>query len=495
MRQVFFAIAVICCVLITSCKDNNTNPPENPIISASPETINFSAEGGTSTVKITMNGDFWVVYSDKDWCTVSKGYSSNAKDQLTVTVAFNPVKTARTAELKFIMDEKDTVFVAVQQEELKDLYPDYSSRIAPDPTGMTTDASELAAQMFAGWNLGNTLEAPGGEISWGNPAVTQNFIDSVKEAGINAIRLPCAWNSHIENAATCKLSISWLSRVKEVVDYCYSKDMYVILNIHWDGGWLENNPTYAKQFAVNSKQKAFWEQIAVNFRDYDEHLLFAGTNEVHSSTDPTTENHIVQQSFNQTFVNAVRSTGGRNYYRNLVIQAYNTNIDLAVSKLVISNDNVDNRLMVEVHYYDPWEFCGLEADATWATVKNLWGVDYAQYGPIAEWGQESWVLTQFQKMKTNFVDEGYPVILGEYGVTRRSALTGSTLQHHLDSRAYYYRYVTQQAKNFGLVPFVWDNGSTGNLGCGIFNRNNGTVFDRQTLDSLIVGATAGTYPC
>jgi endoglucanase len=495
MRLVIFTITAIFSVLIPSCKDNkNTNPPEDPSITASPETVNFTAEGGTSTVKITMNGDFWAVYSDKDWCTVSKGYSSSAKDQLTVTVAFNPVKTARIAELRFIMDEKDTAFVAVLQEELKDLYPDYSDRIAPDPAGMTTNAPELAAEMFAGWNLGNTLEAPGGETGWGNPAVTQRFIDSIKAAGINAIRLPCSWNGHLQDISTCKISTSWLARVKEVVDYCYNNNMYVILNIHWDGGWLENNPTYAKQFAVNSKQKAFWEQIAVNFRDYDEHLLFAGTNEVHSSTNPTTENHTVQQSFNQTFVNAVRSTGGRNSYRNLVIQAYNTNIDQAVTKLVISNDSAANRLMVEVHYYDPWEFCGLEADADWAKVKNLWGVDYAQYGPIANWGQESWVLEQFQKMKTAFVDEGYPVILGEYGATRRSSLTGSTLEHHLASRAYYYRYVTQHAKNYGLVPFVWDNGFTGNLGSGIFYRSTGSTFDIQALDSLIAGATAGTYP-
>jgi endoglucanase len=495
MRQHIFTITVLFSLLISSCKDDKKiTPPEDPIISVSPETVNFKADGGTSTIKVTMNGDFWAVYSDKDWCTVSKGYSSSAKDQLTVTAAFNPVKTARVAELRFVMDEQNTAFVEVLQEELKDLYPVYSNWIAHNQTGMTSTAPVLAAKMFAGWNLGNSLESPGGETSWGNPVVTQRLIDSVKDAGINAIRLPCAWNSHLENASTCKISTSWLARVKEVVDYCVGKDMYVILNIHYDGGWLESNPTYAKQFAVNSKQKAIWEQIAVNFRDYDEHLLFAGTNEVHTSTNPTTENFTVQMSFNQTFVDAVRSTGGRNSYRNLVIQAYNTNIDQAVSKLVVSNDTAVNRLMVEVHYYDPWEFCGLEADADWATVKNLWGDFYKQYGPVANWGQESWVISQFQKMKTNFVDNGYPVILGEYGAMRRSSLTGTTLEHHLASRGYYYRYVTQKAKTYGLVPFVWDNGGTGNLACGLFNRATGTVFDNQALDSLIVGATVGVYP-
>jgi endoglucanase len=97
-------------------------------------------------------------------------------------------------------------------------------------------------------------------------------------------------------------------------------------------------------------------------------------------------------------------------------------------------------------------------------------------------------------MKTNFVDKGYPVILGEFGAIRRSSLTGSALQHHLDARAYYYQYVTQQAKSYGLVPFVWDNGATGDKGMGIFNRSDGSVFDLQTLNSYIAGASAGVYP-
>jgi endoglucanase len=146
--------------------------------------------------------------------------------------------------------------------------------------------------------------------------------------------------------------------------------MYVIINAHWDGGWLENNPTFAKQDEVNAKQKAIWEQIGDYFRDYDEHLLFAGTNEVHSDTNPTAENLEVQRSFNQTFVDAIRSTGGKNSFRNIIIQSYSTNIDYAVNNLVVSTDSTDNRVMVEVHYYDPWDFCGLEADASWATMKN-----------------------------------------------------------------------------------------------------------------------------
>jgi endoglucanase len=348
--------------------------------------------------------------------------------------------------------------------------------------------------MFAGWNLGNSLEVPADETAWGNPKTTQRLIDSVKARGINTIRIPCAWNSYIEDASTCKLKSSWLDRVKEVVDYCFNNGMFVIINIHWDGGWLENNPTYDKQIAVNAKQKALWEQIAVKFRDYEEHLLFAGTNEVHTDDNATSENYIVQMSYNKTFVEAVRSTGGKNAYRNLIIQAYNTNIDMAVSNLIVPDDSADDRLLVEVHYYDPWDFCGLEADASWGTVKYLWGTLFTQYGTISTWGQEDYVSSQFRKMKINFVDKGYPVLLGEFGATRRLTLTGSTLEHHLASRAYYFQYVAQQAKNNGLVPIIWDNGYAGNLGSAIFDRNDGSVLDSQALNAFVEGASSGTYP-
>jgi len=489
MKKYLYVFTALLLLLSTSCDKENEVP--ETVFSANPDTLIFAGTGGDLDLAINMNGTKWIVTSNKSWCTVSVNSSQTAYAQITVTADANPTGSVRAAKLRFILDSQDTLYVGVGQKEF---YPDYSDRKTPDPTGMGSTAETIAAQMFAGWNLGNSLEAPGSETAWNNPKVTQRLIDSVKVSGINTIRIPCAWDSHIENINTCKISASWLDRVKEVVDYCYNNGMYVILNIHWDGGWLQDNPTYEKQVPVNAKQKAFWEQIAVKFRDYDEHLLFAGTNEVHSSGQPTTQNFTVQMSYNQTFVNAVRSTGGKNAYRNLVIQAYNTNIDLAVNNLIVPNDSVHDKLMVEVHYYDPWDFCGLEADASWGTVKNLWGADYAEYGTISSWGQEDYMLSQFQKMKTKFVDKGYPVILGEYGAVRRSALTGSALEHHLASRAYYVQYAAQHAKISGLVPVIWDNGFTGNLGFGLFNRSDGSVFDRQSLNAYIEGAASGSYP-
>lgn len=488
-----FLFLVILAMSSVSCKQ--VEPMVTPPIeikatfTVTPDSVSFPVSGGIEALKVTMNGAKWEVVSNEVWCSVSSNSSSKASTQITVTAASNTTTSTRRAKLTFVMDNKTAVHVNISQATEVDLYPSYKDSIPADATGMSSTATELAKKIKVGLNIGNTLEATGGETGWGNPLITNDLIKAIKLNGFNAIRLPVAWNQYADQT-TSKTSALWLNRVKQVVQYCVDNNMYVIINIHWDGGWLENNPTYAKQVSVNAKQKALWEQIAVYFRGYDEHLLFAGTNEVHVDYNaPSTENITVQQSYNQTFVDAVRSTGGKNAYRNLIIQSYNTNIGHAVSYLKVPTDKISNRLMVEVHYYDPWEFAGDEKSSIY-----LWGASNSSLGSISSWGQESYVQEQFGKMKTNFVDKGYPVILGEYGAIRRSALTGTALTNHLAARAYYFQYVTEQAKKNGLVPFYWDNGYTSNFGFALFNRTNATVFDQKAIDALISGANAGVYP-
>ena len=460
------------------------------VFTISQKEFNVPGQGGEITVTIQASQDFTTAIQAA-WIT-QKSISADKKTQI-FTVAENDLDSLREGTITFTSGSMTEIVTVSQTTK------DFS--IPADKTGMDSDAKVLAKKMHLGWNLGNTLEAIGGETAWGNPKASKALIDLVKASGFNAVRIPCAWDQYLENQTTYKIKDLWLARVKEVVDYCIENDMYVILNIHWDGGWLENNPTPDKQAEVNKKQKAIWEQIALYFRNYDEQLLFAGTNEVHTTSgNPTQANFDVQMSYNQTFVDAVRSTGGKNAYRNLIIQAYNTNIDQAVAYLKISTDYVPDRLMVEVHHYDPWNFCGLEKDETWGKYAALWGQPYEQYavgvlaGRAATWGKEDYLKTQFNKMKTSFVDKGYPVILGEYGVIRRTTYSGDALMHHLDSRAYYLRYVTEQAKNYGLIPFYWDNGSTGDLAFGIIDRKTNRIADEKALNALIEGSVAGTYP-
>lgn len=373
-------------------------------------------------------------------------------------------------------------------DEPDEIKPDNTSFPA-DKTGMASDAPALAAKLKLGWNLGNSLEVPGGETGWGNPATTKKLIDAVKAAGFTTVRIPCAWSSYVEGISTSNIRQSWLARVKEVVDYCVDNNMYAIINIHWDGGWLEENPQYVTQTTVLKKEKAIWEQIATYFRDYDEHLLFAGTNEVHNTdySNPTAENLAVQASFNQTFVDAVRSTGGRNAWRNLIVQSFNTSIEHAIAHLKMPTDPTTGRLMAEVHYYDPYEYALMEKNESWATVKYFWGKEggFDQYGEVSNWGQEDYVREQFGKMKSNFVDKGIPVIIGEYGATYR-VVSDAELQKQVEaSRNYYFGYVTKTALANDIVPIYWDNGSTGANGCGLFDRATGKQVHADAIQAIV----------
>lgn len=367
---------------------------------------------------------------------------------------------------------------------------DESDYIAPDRTGMRDLTSlELSRFISTGWNLGNSLESinvyngtyTGDETSWGNPIVTRTLIDAVKAAGFNAVRIPCAWSHSIENESTYQIRTAWKERVEEVVNYVLDNGMYAIINVHWDGGWMDQ-PNFSNQAAINEKLAALWKQIAVWFRDYNDYLLFAGTNEVHVEGDygtPSAENIEVQNSFNQTFVNTARATGGRNAYRHLIVQAYNTNIEYATNYLNMPADTTTNRLMTEVHFYDPYDFA-LQEDYGY---KTQWGSPFAG-GDVSSWGQEDWVNYAFGLMKTNFIDKGIGVIIGEYGAILRSALT-SGLQEHIEARNYYLEYVSKAARNNQLVPFYWDNGNTGNNGFGLFNRYTGAIVYQDAVNAII----------
>jgi len=402
-------------------------------------------------------------------CLMLLGNLSCSKDELT--------------EEKIVAASNSEVHVSTSK------LPSYNTNPLPaDPSGMGSDARTIASKIRIGWNIGNTLEATGSETAWGNPKVTKALIDLVKAKGFNAVRIPCSWNQYLANSTTAQIKADWLSRVKEVVKYCNDNGMYCIVNVHWDGGWLENNVTVAKQVENNEKQKAFWEQIATSLRDFNGLLLFASANEPNVDT---AEQMAVLKSYHQTFIDAVRSTGGRNAYRTLIIQGPRTDI-AKTNQLMTSlpTDKLSGRMMVEVHYYSPWQFAGMTQDESWGKMFYYWGNGFkstTDTGRNATWGEEAGVTADFKLMKTQFVDKGIPVILGEFGAIRRTTLTGDNLTKHLASRAYYLKYVVQQAKANGLVPFYWDEGSISNNGFGIFNRSNNTVFDNQALTGLMSG--------
>lgn len=339
-------------------------------------------------------------------------------------------------------------------------------------------AMELYEKMIIGWNLGNSLDASGvglsSETAWGNPKSTQELVDLVKEAGFETLRLPITWSGHFDDK-TYEIDEEWLERVEEVITYALNNDMYVIINTHHDGGWLK--PTTDDEEKMVTQFNTLWTQIAEYFKDYDEHLLFAGMNEFHEGYgNPTKEYLALTDKLNQNFVTTVRATGGNNAKRILVVQAYNTNATQAL-KMVIPTDTAENKLMAEIHYYDPWGFAG--------EGKGDWG----QTGVKTDnWGQEDWVYDIFGKIKTKFVDNNIPVVIGEYGAVNNK-------EGNDDYRRYYIEYVTKAAKENKLLPVWWDNGYDGSSGeaFSLFDRNNKKKLHEDIHEAIMRAIKGNDY--
>jgi endoglucanase len=344
-------------------------------------------------------------------------------------------------------------------------------------------AQQIASRMKVGINLGNTLEAICDENAWGGGHTSQRLIDSVKASGFNTVRLPVAWFCHSDTVKSV-IDKEWMARVKEIVDYCIKDSLYVIINMHWDKGWLENRINTANQLTVNKRQRAYWTQIANYFKDYDEHLLFAGANEPNANDEVGMS---ILLTYYQTFVDAVRATGGNNSSRTLIIQGPETDIE-KTNKLLndLPKDQIADRMMAEVHYYTPFQFCLMKEDADWGKVFYYWGKDNHSTTDVERnttWGEEDDVDKFFGSMKTKFVDKGIPVIIGEYGAYKRDDIIGKKNKaRHDASVESFHRYVIKSALSKGIIPYLWDTPN------GLYDRDSGKVLDRGVLNAIMQGA-------
>ena len=341
-----------------------------------------------------------------------------------------------------------------------------------------------------GWNLGNQFEcsAPGqdgesmeigmyensikAETAWGNPVVTKKVIKAVKDAGFNAIRIPVRWQCHITNPAAMSIDKAWLARIKEVVGWCLENDLKVIINVHHEK-WLESRPTYQYKDENNQKLALLWMNIASAFANYDYRLAFAGTNEIHLRDNwgkPEAENLAVQNSYNQTFVDVVRTTGGNNAQRHLIVQTYVCNPDFGLynGDFIVPKDLEDNGndyMSVEFHYYTPWDYAG-------ECKYYYWGAPYKQYGEASP-SDEKTMRDFLDRVVLTWASQGLGLVMGEWGVTDHYKGSNADIQHQ--NMAYYGRFLTTEARKRGISTFIWDNNQ---FGCGpekfgIFDRERG----------------------
>lgn len=358
--------------------------------------------------------------------------------------------------------------------------------------------SQIVEAMGPGWNLGNQLESVTDnvpeETNWGNPVITEKLIQSVKAAGFKSIRIPVSYFAKIDDDKDYTIDSKWLDRVQEVVNYCIKNDLYAVINIHGDGyntidgSWLLCNGK--NQTEIKKKYKKVWKQIAERFKNYDEHLLFESMNEEFdgSYSEPNKEYYQNINDYNQIFVDTVRKTGDNNTKRWLIIPGWNTNIDYTAGdygfKLPTdqyrdkSIDKEEQRIMISVHYYSPWDFCGGEN-----CVITQWGNEADDPSKTSTTCDETYMKNQLNLMKTTFADKGYPVFIGEYGSINKTSYDSENEYY----RAYFARKLCQLSRKNGCIPMYWDNGYNGVHGFGLFDRTTCEITQPVIIDAIMEG--------
>lgn len=324
----------------------------------------------------------------------------------------------------------------------------------------TLTALEVAHLMGNGTNLGNTMEAFGRkqfgtdapisdyETYWGQPITTPEMLKAMKAAGFDSIRIPVAWTNTMNyEEGDYTIAEAYLDRVEEITNYALDADMYVVINDHWDGGWwgMFGSKTQETRDNAMALYKAMWTQVAERFKGYSEKVILESANEelgnrlndadVASDSGGLSEDecYALTNEINQTFVDLIRSTGGNNAYRFLLIAGYNTDIEKTCDdRFQMPKDSAANRLLLSVHYYTPWSYCGTDS--------------------VANWGTEKHYETQNELLKkmTKYTDQGYGIIIGEYAALPKA--DGSLKNNTVD----FTKNMLDNCDLYGYVPMLWD---------------------------------------
>ena len=321
-----------------------------------------------------------------------------------------------------------------------------------------------------GMNLGNTLEL-------GGIPPNQALFNAAAAAGFNAIRIPCAWDSNA-NQTNYQISPTFMAQVKQAVDGAIAAGMYVVINDHWDDGWLEDNITTNVNPTINAKMNSYWTQIATTFSGYGNYLLFAAANEPNVGGPAEMDTLMV---YYQTFVNAVRGVGGNNTNRWLVLQ----NVADPSWLNSLPTDPTPNRLMVEYHNYTPWQFTQMTSDQSWGNMFYFWGPAYHYSGDPtrnATWGEEGTMDSGFQQLTNLYVSKGIPVMIGEFQADSKTFLTGTEAAYNSASANYWNKYLPDSARAHGLSPFYWSTDDSP------FDWNTGAIISQQVVTDLTGGA-------
>ncbi len=334
-----------------------------------------------------------------------------------------------------------------------------------------SEAMEFVKNIKVGISIGNTLDSTDGslarevapsafETAWHNPVITKSLVDTMLDSGFNLIRIPVSWTNHLGAAPDFVIEKSWLDRVQEVVDYGYERKAYIILNLHHED-W--NYPYYDNCEAACRKMRAVWKQLCERFADYDEHLIFEAQNEPRKVgtefewNGGDEEGWEVVNTTNRAFLETVRTAGGYNPKRYVMLPGYGANCKVGIRHIAVPEDK---RVIISVHAYEPYEF------ALQIPGRRNWNHDTEEIDRL------------MRDLKELYTGKGIPVIIGEFGAMNK--------ENNEDERAQWVRYYVTAAAEIGVPCVWWDNGlfeGEGEL-FGLFNRSDGTCAYPEVLKAL-----------
>ena len=471
---------------ISACSGNAETSSEN---SSAAVTTTSTATAAVTTTTTTKAETTAATTKAETTTAATKAETTAATTAATVATTAAPATTKATTTTTKKAETTTTKATTTKKQD-------------STPAATKGDSVSFSQNLMPGWNLGNQLEANSGgtpsETAWGNPVITEKLIKQVKAQGFKSIRIPVSYLSKIGAGPNYTIDSKWLDRVQEVVDMCIDNGLYAIINVHGDGyytingGWLLCGESASQQKTIKAKYEKVWEQIAKRFKNYDEHLVFESMNEEFDGTygNPQSEYYNNINAYNQIFVDTVRSAGGKNNKRYLLIPGWNTDINFTTgdcdsytleTKLVIPNDS---RIMISVHYYSPWDFCGDETKDTF----YKWGDNAKKF--VKPRQNETLVNRQFDKLYNAYIKNGYGVVIGEYGSIDRTSKDKSNTIY----RAYFAEYVNYAAHQRNIVTVYWDNGYNGDHGFGLFDRTKCTVTQPEIIKGIINGAKATKAP-
>lgn len=368
---------------------------------------------------------------------------------------------------------------ANQQWTLINVSSSSNSGSSNDTSGMRDISSfDFVADMGYGWNLGNTLDSKADwldgygtiadyEKAWGNPVTTKAMIDTVKAAGFKTVRIPVTWDNHLDS--NFKIDTKWLDRVQTVVDYVIDNDMYAIINLHHEDDWVL--PYYSNIEATKANITTVWKQIATRFKDYDDKLIFetlneprnvGGENEWNGGTE---ESRYAINVYNQTALDAIRSTGGNNSVRFVMVptQAASSCYN-AINGFVLPKDSAKDRLMVSLHMYTPYDFALNESGTSY------WGSS----------SDKSAMEQEFNTVYNKFCANGTPIVIGEFN---------ALYKNNDSSRATWAEYFAYLARSKGMACILWDNGADD---MGLLNRT-GLYWNHYSMIEAIANGFNNGY--